>query len=98
MSTLTDFDWLPSSEDRWQHMLEVLPPCYWVKDLFLVGEAWRHTDEGLPQFETHNKIDGKYVVGSRPITIAEAKQLQSGYDLGFGHYAEAEAQRLGETL
>lgn len=69
-------------------MLEVLPPCYWVGEFFLVGEPWNHTACGLPTFAAYNRIEGRYVQGSRPITIREAKRLKPGRDLGFGCYAE----------
>lgn len=73
-----DFSWLPTTEERYHDMLEVLPPAAMMRGAFLVGEAQDHlSDDGSPRFTVYRyfRSAGEYAVGSRPITVAEFEAL-----------------------
>lgn len=72
---LQDFAWLSTTASRYDEMLNVLPPAEWKSGMFLVGEAMSHDDDGSPYYTVYSRADGKYTVGSRPITVAEFNTL-----------------------
>lgn len=71
MSTVPDFSWLPSTRERFEHMLNVLPPATESGGGFLVGEAQHHDDAGYAYYSAHRCRHGEYQVGSRPLTVPE---------------------------
>lgn len=72
MSTLTDFSWLPSTRERYDHMLGAVPPALHLTRGFLVGEAQHHDDAGVPYFTAFRYLmGGEYQTGSRPLSTAE---------------------------
>lgn len=93
----TPITWEDTDEHKYREMLEVLPPAFWVGGLFLVGEAMDHAyATGQPRFtaywhrRTAAGIFERYLVASRPITIAEARAIvapggQAVNDFGTGY-------------
>ena len=63
------------SAARYDEMLGVLPPIAWLDKGFLVGEAWRHNDEGQPMFAPFVTQAGRFYEGSEPITVADWRKL-----------------------
>lgn len=63
------------SAERYDEMLGVLPPIAWLDKGFLVGEAWRHNDEGQPMFAPFVTQAGRFYEGSEPITVADWRKL-----------------------
>ena len=61
------------TEEIYWEFLEVLPPAYWVGDLFQVGEAVRHNENGRPCYSTFDKKDGKYFY----LGVQESKNTRS---------------------
>ena len=73
----TPIEWFPSTEERFDYGLNVLPPAAQTDDFqaFLVGEPVDHeVDTGRPRYEGHRHLGGKYEVTNRPITIKEFKE------------------------
>jgi len=72
---LTPIEWKPTTEDRFNEMLEVLPPALWLHGAgggFLVGEAMDHdAGSGKPRFEGFRQSGGHCYQGSRPMTRDE---------------------------
>ncbi len=64
--------WEEISEERYQDMLEVLPPAAMKSGAFLVGEAQdHHAGTGQPRFSCFKSDAGKFYALSKPITHAE---------------------------
>jgi len=60
-------------------MLEVLPPALWLRGGFLVGEPFDHdAGNGQPRYGAYRRIDGGYMVASRPMTTAEFRAELKG--------------------
>jgi hypothetical protein len=81
----TPITWEPTTEEKYNEMLNVLPPEFWRMGLFLVGEPYDHDyATGAPRFTAYwerRKSSVHYVrysVASRPITIAEADAIVRG--------------------
>jgi len=72
MKTKTDnLEWMETTPEKYDEMLNVLPPAAWKGGGFLVGEPWDHGSDGRPRFEAFIDTGGKYYVSSRPISLAE---------------------------
>jgi len=71
--------WQLTTAERYDEMLNVLPPAAWIGGAFLVGEPIDHCfATGRPRFEAYWQQGRTYLVSSRPITIAELRgQLQA---------------------
>lgn len=52
--------WTEITKEKYWYYLEVLPPAYWKGNLFAVGEALRHNEEGRAVYTICDKRDGKY--------------------------------------
>lgn len=64
--------WSPIEEDRFQEMLNVLPPAAWHNGAFLVGEASdHHAASGQPRFTCCREKGGEFAEYSRPMTHKE---------------------------
>jgi hypothetical protein len=69
--------WTKTTEDKYQEMLEILPPAAWTSLGFLVGEPWDHNAEGYARYEAYAEVNGKYLVSTKPMTIGEFKKLNT---------------------
>ena len=71
--------WRPCSEQRYDDMLNVLPPVEWFhgpRGGFLVGEPWDHdAGNGQPRFAAFRKRGGGFEESDRPMTRAEFRAL-----------------------
>lgn len=71
--------WKPVTEDRYMEMLEILPPAYWGKHGFLVGEPWTHDSRGNPMFQPfiERVASGafEYFEADQPLTIKQFRTL-----------------------
>jgi hypothetical protein len=70
----TPITWISTTEDRFNEMLEVLPPADQMNGFaaFLVGEPIDHdAGNGEPRYEGYRRDGGKWFVSSRPITRKE---------------------------
>jgi hypothetical protein len=75
----TPIEWLDTTADQYHEMLNVLPPAFWANGLFLVGEPTDHDAlTGRPRFSAYRQIGDAYAEASRPVTIAEARELANG--------------------
>ena len=64
--------WSPIEEDRFQEMLNVLPPAAWHGGAFLVGEATdHHAASGRPRFTCYRERGEEFAEYSRPMTHKE---------------------------
>jgi len=69
-------EWKETTEEEYQDMLNVLPPAFWERGLFLVGEPWdHHAISGKPRFAAYRQTGGKYWAASRPMTVGECRAL-----------------------
>ena len=66
----------PTTEDRYNEMLEVLPPAVWTGLGFLVGEPQDHNAEGQPRFACFVKLGDKFFEASRTVTVAEFRAVR----------------------
>jgi hypothetical protein len=82
--TPPNFTWQPSTEERYDYALDVLPPAGMRSGMFLLGEPMDHSDEGeamfsvyarIPRHDDHGNNTTEYAAGSRPITRREFKSL-----------------------
>lgn len=72
----TPIAWNETTEEQYDYALDVLPPAYMGNLGFLVGEPMDHfSADGRPRYEGYRRINGKYLVSSRPLTIAEFKAV-----------------------
>jgi hypothetical protein len=72
----TPIEWQPTTKERYWEMLEVLPPAIMLRGGFLVGEPWdHHAINGKPRFQAYIARYGEFFVASRPMTIAEFKEV-----------------------
>lgn len=71
----TPITWKETTAERFDEMLECLPPAgYGPGPAFLVGEPWDHdAGNGQPRFEAYRQRGELYEVSSRPMTRAEFK-------------------------
>jgi len=75
---LAPIEWQETDEETYMEMLEVLPPERWEGGAFLVGEAMDHlASTGEVRYEMHRRTGGKYLVSSRPVTVAEFESIVS---------------------
>jgi len=64
--------WVPVTEERFNEMLNVLPPAAWHNGAFLVGEASdHHAGTGRPRFTCYRERHGEFAEYSRPMTHRE---------------------------
>jgi hypothetical protein len=65
------------TEERYNEMLGVVPPVWSVFSStgFLVGEPWRHNDDGQPMFAPFLHYRGKFWEGDGPMTVAEFRAI-----------------------
>lgn len=70
---MTNFTWLPSSEQQYDDALGVLSPAAWEGERFLLGEPIDHGGRnGSARYRVHARgPDRRYWVGSRPVTTRE---------------------------
>ena len=62
-------DWIPTTENMYWQMLEVLPPTKMIGRNFLVGEAERHNSNGEAVYACFTKFGDTYK--ARYLTLAE---------------------------
>lgn len=69
-------EWKETTEDDYDDMLCALPPAYRYGGLFLVGEPTTHcAATGQPRFSAYRKNGDLFEYCSKPLTIAEAKEI-----------------------
>lgn len=76
--------WKRTTFERYWQMLEVLPPAVQTGAGFLVGEPWRHDENGRPMFAAfvcfgdHFDRDGQseYFEADGPMTVADFRALK----------------------
>ena len=74
----TPVEWTEVDEERYDEMLNVLPPVNLTHDGFQVGEPQdHHVVSGQPRFDSYRLVGGKHYVGSRPMTSAEFRARKS---------------------
>lgn len=71
----TRIEWELTTADKYQEMLEVLPPAFWQDGAFLVGEpSDHHFATGRPRFAAYWERGGRHYAASRPVTLAELRK------------------------
>lgn len=75
------------TKDRWEYMLEVLPPLYVshldgnrIKDGICCSEAYTHNDRGVVLTICYKGEDGKYYEGLANVTTVGGKPIWDTYD------------------
>lgn len=68
--------WTKVSKERYEDMLNILPPVAHMAGGFLVGEAWSHkfdhsTRQSIPTFVGFKTINGEFFACAEPLTVAE---------------------------
>ena len=72
----TPIEWLASTEEQYNDMLNCLPPAAYLSHAFLVGEPYdHHATSGRPRYACYAQVGKRFSVSSRPITVKEFKQL-----------------------
>jgi hypothetical protein len=64
--------WVPTTENMWWQMLEVLPPRAQARGAFLVGEASRHVD-GAAVYSCFKQTGGEYI--AKDLTVKQFKEM-----------------------
>jgi len=64
--------WIPTTENMWWEMLEVLPPRAQTRRAFLVGEALRSNGRGEAVYSCFAKTGDEY--RAKNMTLAEFKE------------------------
>lgn len=67
--------WIPTTENMYNEMLNVLPPRAWTGGAFLVGEAYTHNAEGYPVYACFKQVGNEYE--ARHMTLREFNLLKS---------------------
>jgi len=71
----TPVTWQETTRERFDEMLNVLPPAAMLGGGFLVGEPYDHdAGSGLPRFSAYRRKCDRYEVASRPMTRAEFRK------------------------
>jgi hypothetical protein len=75
MKQRTPIEWHETTEERFNEMLEVLPPILLDGDSFLVGEPFDHdAGNGRPRFSGFIFTANKFYASNRPMTCNEFKE------------------------
>lgn len=61
--------WMPTTENMYWHMLEVVPPVAACNGAFLVGEADHHNADHVPVYACFKQASDQYE--ARYMTVAE---------------------------
>lgn len=73
----TPITWTPITAERFNELLECLPPVGWNSRGFLVGEPWDHCLlTGKPRFQACIQKGFQCFASSRPLTIKEWREIQ----------------------
>lgn len=73
-----ELDWQEVSQERYDEMLNVLPPIRWQGSAFLVGEPVDHDPEtGRATYDGFIKIDGHCFATKRAVTEARFRGMIS---------------------
>ena len=64
--------WVPTTENMWWQMLEVLPPRAQARGAFLVGEASRHVG-GEAVYSCFKQTGGEYF--AKDLTVKQFKEM-----------------------
>ena len=68
----TPVAWRPCSVERYEEMLNVLPPAWHAHGGFLVGEPWDHdASDGQPRFAAFRHRGSVFEESDRPMTRTE---------------------------
>ena len=68
--------WDTVTEEEYYRLFECLPPEAYASGYFLVGEPDDHCAKtGKPRFRAYGKRGEEYVKASRPMTVAEFRQV-----------------------
>ena len=57
-------EWIPTTENMYWEMLEVLPPRKQSRGAFLVGEASSHNAEGYPVYSCFKRVGDSFFAKS----------------------------------
>lgn len=68
--------WKEVTEERYDEMLNILPPAHWDSKGFLVGEPWTHrfcraTGLFRAAFAAFVRYNGKFYECDEPLTVPE---------------------------
>ena len=98
--------WTEVNEARYDEMLGVVPPVVYLTHGFLVGEPWRHNDDGQPLFGALVRYrhcgygEFRYYESLEPMTLREFRALnpqEAELDI-VAEYAREYFERLGERI
>lgn len=64
--------WTETTKSMFYEMLGVLPPEFMKNGLFVVGEAWKHDNDGFPVFATFKQKNNQFF--AKYATLKQAKE------------------------
>jgi hypothetical protein len=68
-------EWQECTEERYEEMMNVLPPAEYSRHGFLVGEPWdHHAMTGCPRYSAFIMRGCRHYASSRPMTVVEFRQ------------------------
>lgn len=67
--------WTETTEERYEEMLNILPPAAMAGGAFLVGEPAIHDAEGRSCFDAFAHIGAKFYASSEPMSRATFRTL-----------------------
>ena len=67
--------WKRVTEERYDDMLNVLPPLAWVGHGFLVGEAWDQDSNGTPRFTALLRRPDGFFESLYPLSVSDWRWL-----------------------
>lgn len=71
----TPITWTPTTAEKYEEMLNILPPAGWMRGGFLVGEPTDHDfASGRPRYDAFRQRDAVFETASRPLTLAEFRK------------------------
>lgn len=75
----TPVKWVRISQARYDDLFECLPPRAVARSAFMVGEPTDHYGNGgSARFQACKEQRGRYYASSRPLTVAEFRELFGG--------------------
>ena len=69
--TTQPITWTPTTLERYDEALNVLPPIAWCSKGFLLGEPCDSDANGRPRYDAYRQTGDQFFVSDRPLTVAE---------------------------
>ena len=97
MSNFTTLLFQKVTRSKYFEMLEVLPPVYHNKGVFLVGEPTDHNSEGKPRYQAYFTIDDDFYTLTEPQTLESFAPMAENPELELDYTLEQEPDSETQT-